>query len=214
MKFGKVELKNSTASKLIESDSNNVLKGDRDISSSSSGNDDDVLDRTAISAIFATPALHAASHEVGGTDLMNVVGLNGLLAEGQTPIIHATSHEDGGSDVMSVQNLVGYLAWPQTPANHNNTYHTETYIEADGVTYENLNADGDVGTTANTVAAGDDSRFSSTSPTYAQITGGTTATTFSGGVQLQAEFNHNGNNVGATADQANDQIIINSSGTQ
>jgi len=47
----------------------------------------------------------------------------------------------------------------RTPTTHNNTYHSETYITAAGVTYGNLDTNGDVGTVADTVAAGDDSRF-------------------------------------------------------
>lgn len=47
----------------------------------------------------------------------------------------------------------------RTPTSHNNTYHSETYITSAGVTYENLDGNGDVGTGASTVAAGNDSRF-------------------------------------------------------
>ena len=47
-----------------------------------------------------------------------------------------------------------------TPASHDNTAHSETYIPASGVTYENLNANGDVGSTTGTVCAGDDARLS------------------------------------------------------
>jgi hypothetical protein len=43
---------------------------------------------------------------------------------------------------------------------HNNTVHSEVYITADGVTFENLNTNGDVGTAAGTLCAGDDSRLS------------------------------------------------------
>ena len=46
------------------------------------------------------------------------------------------------------------LSNARTPTSHNNTYHSETYITASGVTYENLNTNGDVGTGSNQVAAG------------------------------------------------------------
>jgi len=49
-----------------------------------------------------TPAAHAASHENGGGDEVSVLGLSGLLADGQTPLAHAASHEPGGGDAMAV----------------------------------------------------------------------------------------------------------------
>lgn len=42
-----------------------------------------------------------------------------------------------------------------TPASHDNSAHSETYITASGVTYENLNANSDVGDGSSQVAAGD-----------------------------------------------------------
>jgi len=48
------------------------------------------------------PAAHAASHENGGGDEVSVLGLSGLLADGQTPLAHAASHEPGGGDAMAV----------------------------------------------------------------------------------------------------------------
>jgi hypothetical protein len=47
----------------------------------------------------------------------------------------------------------------RTPTSHGNAQHTSTFIAAAGVTYENLDANGDIGQVASTVAAGDDSRF-------------------------------------------------------
>lgn len=47
------------------------------------------------------------------------------------------------------------LSDARAPTSHNNTAHTETYITASGVTYENLNANSDIGTGAGQVAAGD-----------------------------------------------------------
>jgi len=50
----------------------------------------------------------------------------------------------------------------RTPSSHGNAQHTSTFITSTGVTYENLNSNGDVGTSASTVAAGNDSRFPTT----------------------------------------------------
>lgn len=148
MEYGKIELRNSTANKLVETDSNNILKGDRDISSTSSGNANDILDRTGVEAVIPAtqPATHASTHENAGGDEMSVAGLSGLLADQQTPV------------------------------SHNNTYHSETYIEATDVTYENLDTNGDIGTTASTVAAGNDSRFLTTDEA-AGVAGSTTPIT-------------------------------------
>jgi hypothetical protein len=46
------------------------------------------------------PLAHAASHENGGSDEINVAGLSGVLADAQTPAAHASSHELGGADAM------------------------------------------------------------------------------------------------------------------
>lgn len=51
------------------------------------------------------PAAHAASHENGGSDEINVAGLSGLLADGQTPLAHAASHKSGGSDAIKLDAL-------------------------------------------------------------------------------------------------------------
>lgn len=61
---------------------------------------------------------HAASHEDGGGDELDVTNLSGVLADPQTPATHAVSHEDGGGDEIDVTNLSGVLADPQTPAAH------------------------------------------------------------------------------------------------
>jgi len=61
------------------------------------------------------PDPHAASHQNGGTDEINVGGLSGLLADGQTPLAHAASHQNGGSDEITVADLSGVLADAQHP---------------------------------------------------------------------------------------------------
>jgi len=52
-----------------------------------------------------TPTLHAATHEDGGADEINVTGLSGLLDDPQTPTTHASTHEQGGSDALEISNL-------------------------------------------------------------------------------------------------------------
>jgi hypothetical protein len=44
---------------------------------------------------------HAASHQDGGGDEINVAGLSGLLADPQTAAAHAASHKHGGSDEIA-----------------------------------------------------------------------------------------------------------------
>lgn len=67
------------------------------------------------------------------------------------------------SDLLDGFDGTYYLNWNNftntpttfTPSSHGNESHTETYITATGVTFENLSANGDVGTGATQVAAGD-----------------------------------------------------------
>ena len=72
------------------------------------------------------------------------------------------SDDDGVVDAADSVPWSGITDKPSlfAPTSHNNTSHSETYITESGVTYENLNANGDVGTTSGTVCAGDDSRLS------------------------------------------------------
>jgi len=48
---------------------------------------------------------HAARHENGGADEINVAGLSGLLADPQTPTSHASTHISSGSDEMDGDQL-------------------------------------------------------------------------------------------------------------
>jgi hypothetical protein len=45
-------------------------------------------------------AAHAARHENGGIDEIDVGGLSGVLADPQTPILHASAHQTGGADAI------------------------------------------------------------------------------------------------------------------
>lgn len=51
--------------------------------------------------VNAEPELHAASHQNGGADEINVAGLSGELADPQPPKTHAASHTDGTDDIQS-----------------------------------------------------------------------------------------------------------------
>lgn len=73
-----------------------------------------------------TPAvpLHAAQHEEGGTDPVNVDGLPGVLADRQLPCSHASQHQAGQTDVINVAGLAGVLGEAQTPKVHGNAHHS------------------------------------------------------------------------------------------
>lgn len=75
-------------------------------------------DDQAWTDVSGVVAAHAASHQNGGGDEINVAGLSGVLADPQTPAAHASSHQNGGGDEISVAGLSGVLADPQTPAAH------------------------------------------------------------------------------------------------
>ena len=77
---------------------------------------------SADGAPSTSPTAHAATHENGGADEISVLGLSGLLADGQTPLAHKTSHENGGADEISVAGLSGLLADGQTPLGHNTSH--------------------------------------------------------------------------------------------
>ena len=52
-----------------------------------------------------TPSSHAASHENGGADEIDVTGLSGELADDQPPKDHASSHQNGGGDAIKLDDL-------------------------------------------------------------------------------------------------------------
>jgi len=51
------------------------------------------------------PLAHAATHENGGVDEVNMAGLSGLLADPQTPLAHAPNHSQGGADEIDAADL-------------------------------------------------------------------------------------------------------------
>ncbi len=60
-----------------------------------------VLDTDALTFSAEVPNIHHTRHENGGADEISVIGLSGLLADGQTPLAHATSHYPGGTDPVA-----------------------------------------------------------------------------------------------------------------
>jgi hypothetical protein len=62
--------------------------------------------------------MHAAQHEEGGGDELNIDGLHGRAVDAQTPIAHKTSHQVAGSDALNVTGLPGILADRQPIAEH------------------------------------------------------------------------------------------------
>lgn len=81
---------------------------------------------TGIGANDHHPQLHAAEHEDGGGDEIDVGGLSGLLADQQDPLPHAGRHENGGVDEIDVGGLSGLLADPQPPLAHKDTHDPQT----------------------------------------------------------------------------------------
>lgn len=77
-----------------------------------------------------TVPLHAAQHEEGGTDPINVDGLPGVLADRQPAANHAAQHQAGQGDVLNVAGLAGVLGDPQTPAVHGNAHHNPVMTTA------------------------------------------------------------------------------------
>lgn len=52
-----------------------------------------------------SPSGHAASHENGGSDELDVTGLSGELADPQPPKTHASSHQSGGGDAIKLDDF-------------------------------------------------------------------------------------------------------------
>lgn len=51
--------------------------------------------------------IHAAEHQTGGVDEINITGLAGLVADAQNPLNHHANHESGGGDEVDATNLAG-----------------------------------------------------------------------------------------------------------
>lgn len=81
-----------------------------------------------------TVPLHAAQHEEGGTDPLNVEGLHGVLADRQLAQAHAAQHQAGGTDALNVGSLQGILAQDQPAQIHDNTRHNPDMCTASELT--------------------------------------------------------------------------------
>lgn len=77
-----------------------------------------------------TVPLHAAQHEEGGEDPINVDGLPGVLTDRQLPSAHAAQHQAGQTDVLNVSGLAGILGDPQSPIVHGNAHHNPVMLTA------------------------------------------------------------------------------------
>jgi len=60
---------------------------------------DDVAGEWVLAALAG--GTHAATHEAGGADEIDVTALSGVLADAQVPIGHHTLHEEGNADALA-----------------------------------------------------------------------------------------------------------------
>lgn len=74
-----------------------------------------------------TPLAHKTSHQVAGSDALDLTGLGGILRDGQPIADHHPSHENGGGDELSVEGLGGVLVNLQPPQVHDNSKHDPNY---------------------------------------------------------------------------------------
>lgn len=65
---------------------------------------------------------HAAQHEDGGLDEVNIDGLHGQTADAQIPLGHKASHQASGSDQLDVTGLPGILGQAQPIADHHTSH--------------------------------------------------------------------------------------------
>lgn len=80
----------------------------------------------------------------------------------------STGHDHDGTDSKKVDYTnLNSIPSSFTPASHGNEAHSSTFITASGVTYENLSANGDIGTASTQVSQGDH-----THSTYLPLAGG------------------------------------------
>ena len=124
------------------------------------------------------PSTHKTSHASGGADALSPADIGAATASHNHSGVYAPashSHNDlyyTETEINALFNVTSghdhngtnskKIAWTAidnkpstyTPSSHDNTAHLATYITASGVTYENLSANGDVGTGAAQVAAG------------------------------------------------------------
>lgn len=69
-----------------------------------------------------TVPLHAAQHEEGGGDELNIDGLHGRATDAQTALAHKTSHQVAGADELDLTGMGGILRDGQPIADHHETH--------------------------------------------------------------------------------------------
>jgi hypothetical protein len=99
-----------------------------------------------------TGIAQTSDHNIQSHTDTNATGaqLNELISGGETTL---HTHSGTGS-AFDHSELTGVTANQHHNQSHNNTDHSETYITSAGVTYENLNINGDIGTGASQVSQG------------------------------------------------------------
>jgi hypothetical protein len=73
---------------------------------------------------------HHEQHEHGGSDVVDVEDLPGLLRDSQLPLPHASAHQAAGADQLNVAGLSGVLGDPQIPTDHGNEHHSPDFATA------------------------------------------------------------------------------------
>ena len=120
------------------------------------------------------------------------------------------------SDKLDNQDGTYYLNWNNltnkpttyTPSNHGNSAHTSVFITASDVTYENLSANGDVGTGSTQVAKGNHTHSVWDVVIEDQKTEGTNGGTFTSGVWQTRDLNTLAYNSGTLASLSSNRFTL------
>lgn len=164
----------------------------------------DLLDGNHASAFAASTHAHG-----------NITSAGAIGSTANLPVITTTSGvlttgSFGTGANTFCQGNDSRLSDARTPVSHDNTYHSATYITSSGVTYENLSANGDIGTGSAQVAVGNHTH------SYAPLAFSTIAV--SGQSNVVADSTGDtltliaGSNITITTDAGNDTITIAASG--
>ncbi len=120
------------------------------------------------------------------------------------------------SDKLDNQDGTYYLNWNNltnkpttyTPSNHDNSAHTSVFITASDVTYENLSANGDVGTGSTQVAKGNHTHSVWDVVIEDQKTEGTNGGTFTSGAWQTRDLNTLAYNSGTLASLSSNRFTL------
>ena len=136
LKWGGQSLPALSANKILSNDGTSIVWIDNQTGiPSQTGNTGKILSTNGTDPVWITPS----------TGIPNQVSSSGkwLTTNGTDPAWASIVWDNVGEKPLTF-----------APAMHDNTAHSAVYITADGVTYDNLNINGDVGTGADQVAAG------------------------------------------------------------